>query len=288
MERGSVTVVRIPEYPFLPLYLTEDNGCGLICRVNLRRRFHAAWISLVFFFIAFVPPLRAAEVTVFAAASLTDALKAIAANYQKESGDKIIFNFAASSTLARQIAEGAPADIFFSADEAQMNRVEKKGMIDSSTRKSILGNSLVVVIPKDSELTIQSANDLTGGDIKQIALADPKAVPAGVYAKAWLEKLHLWPAVESKVVPTENVRAALAAVASGNVEAGVVYKTDAAISKKVKIAYEVPQADGPDISYPIALVKDSPQPEAARKFLNYLASKEAGSVFQQFGFRLRQ
>ena len=236
-------------------------------------------------------PLRSAystEITVFAAASLTDSLKQIAADYEKTSGDKIVFNFVASSTLARQIEAGAPADLFFSADEAQMDRLAKQGLIDPATRKDRLGNSLVVVVPDDSSLQIKSASDLTNADVKQIALADPRAVPAGVYAKAWLEKLRLWPAIEPKVVPTENVRAALAAVASGNVDAGVVYKTDAAISKRVKIAYEVPRADGPDIRYPMALVKGSPQPEAAKKFLDYLASEEAGQVFARYGFLLRQ
>ena len=231
---------------------------------------------------------RAAEVTVFAAASLTDSLKEIAATYEKTSGVKIIFNFGASSTLARQIEAGAPADIFFSADEAQMDALVKQGLIDPATRKDRLGNSLVVVIPNDSVLQIKSASDLTNADVKRIALADPRAVPAGVYARAWLEKLHLWPVVELKVVPTENVRAALAAVASGNVEVGVIYKTDAAISKKVIIAYEVPRADGPDIRYPLALVEGSPKPEAAKKFLDYLASEEAGQIFIRYGFLLRQ
>jgi len=232
--------------------------------------------------------LHAAEVTVFAAASLTDSLKEVAAAYEKESGDKIVFNFAASSTLARQIEAGGPADIFFSADEAQMDRLEKKGLIDPATRKSRLGNSLVVVVPSDSTLQIKSASDLTNASVKQIALADPKGVPAGVYAKGWLTRQQLWPAVEPKIVPTENVRAALAAVASGNVELGVVYKTDAAISKNVKIAYAVPRADSPDISYPMALVKDSKQPAAAGKFLSYLSSEEAGQVFTRFGFLLRE
>jgi molybdate transport system substrate-binding protein len=151
-----------------------------------------------------------------------------------------------------------------------------------------LGNSLVVVVPSGSTLQIKSASDLTNAGIKQIALADPRAVPAGVYAKGWLTRQQLWPAVEPKVIPTENVRAALAAVASGNVELGVVYKTDAAISKDVKVAYEVPRADAPDISYPMALVKGSPQPEAAKKFLDYLSSEEAGQVFTRFGFLLRE
>jgi len=232
--------------------------------------------------------LLAADITVFAAASLTDSLKEIAASYGKTSGDKIVFNFGASSTLARQIEAGAPADIFFSADEAQMNKLAKQGLIDAATRKDRLGNTLVVVVPGDSSLQVQSASNLTNAGVKQIALADPQAVPAGVYAKAWLENLHLWASVQPKVIPTENVRAALAAVASGNVDAGIVYKTDAAISKKVKIAYEVPRADGPDIRYPMALVKSSQQPGAAKQFLDYLSSKEAGQVFTEYGFLLRE
>lgn len=242
---------------------------------------------VVGFILLMIAGAHAAEITVFAAVSLTDSLKQIAAVYGKESGDKIVFNLGASSTLARQIEEGAPADIFFSADEAKMDGLVKKNLIDVSTRKNRLGNSLVVVVAVDSALPIQSAGDLTNRNVQKIALADPRAVPAGIYAKAWLEKEHLWPAVESKIVPTENVRAALAAVESGNVEAGVVYKTDAGISKKVKIAYEVPIADAPPIIYPMALVKESPQPDAAKKFLNYLDSREAGDIFRKFGFSLR-
>lgn len=239
--------------------------------------------TLTFLLLA-APHLQAAQVTVFAAASLTESLTQIAAEYEKTSGDKIIFNFGASSTLARQIEAGAPADIFFSADEARMDGLEKKGLIDPATRKSCLGNSLVVVVPADSTLKIQSASDLTNTIIKKIALADPQAVPAGVYAKAWLEQQHLWSVVETKVVPTENVRGALAAVAAGNVAAGVVYKTDAGISRKVKVAYEVPVADGPKITYPVARVNDSKQPAPAKKFLAFLASEKSAKVFREFGF----
>lgn len=263
-----------------------NNRLACSRRTRLKRLYSIIMAAGVWLWL---PPLvYSAEITVSAAASLTDALKQIAANYEKQSGDKIIFNFGASSLLARQIEAGAPADIFFSADEVQMDGLAKGGLIDTATRKSILGNSLVVIVPNQSALRIKSANDLTNAAVKQIALADPKAVPAGVYAKAWLEKLQLWPAINPKVVPTENVRAALAAVASGNVDAGVVYKTNAAISKNVKIACEVPRANGPDISYPMALVKGSSQPEAAKKFLNYLSSKEAGQVFTRYGFLLRQ
>lgn len=231
---------------------------------------------------------RAADVTVFAAASLTDSLKQIAADYQKQTGQTVTFNFEASSMLARQIEEGAPADIFFSADETQMDRLAERGLIDTATRVDRLGNTLVVVAPKGSELQIHSPGDLAADSVKQIALADPKAVPAGVYAKEWLKKFGVWDAVEAKVVPAENVRNALAAVASGNVDAGVVYKTDAAISKQVKIVHEVPRADGPDIRYPMALVKASEHSDEAKRFLEYLNSDDASRVFERFGFDVRK
>jgi len=231
--------------------------------------------------------LPAADVNVFAAASLTDAMKEIAAAYEKQSGDKIIFNFGASSTLARQIEEGAPADVFFSADEAKMDGLEKKGLMLKETRKSRLSNSLVIVVAAEAGAAIKSANDLTNSTVKRIALADTKTVPAGIYAKSYLEKVKLWPAVERKVVPTDNVRAALAAVEAGNVEAGIVYKTDAGISKKVKVAYEVPASDVPEISYPMAVVKDARHADAAKKFLKHLDSTEATRVFEKFGFLVR-
>jgi molybdate transport system substrate-binding protein len=230
---------------------------------------------------------RGADLTVFAAASLTDSLREIGADYAQETGQKVVFNFEASSVLARQIENGAPADIFFSADEVQMNALAKKDLIDPATREDRLGNTLVVVVPLDSDLKIQSASDLARASVTKLALGDPKAVPAGVYAKAWLEKLQLWDAIQPKVVPTENVRGALAAVASGNADAGIVYKTDAAISQKVRIAYKVPAADGPDIRYPMAMVKASGEPEAAKKFLKYLDSDKAAKVFETFGFVVR-
>jgi molybdate transport system substrate-binding protein len=227
--------------------------------------------------------LVAAQVTVFAAASLTESLQEIAAAYEKQSGDKIVFNFAASGTLARQIEEGAPADIFFSADEAKADALEKKGLLVKETRKSLLGNSLVIVTPPDSA-AIQSPSDLTNAAVKRVALGDTRIVPAGTYAKAYLEKSGLWAGLEPKVVPCENVRAVLAAVESGNVDAGVVYKTDAAISKKVKVAFEVPAADGPKISYPAALLANAPQPDAAKKFLGCLTGSEADAIFARHGF----
>ena len=231
--------------------------------------------------------LRAAEITVFAAASLTDSLREIAGVYERQSEDKVVFNFGASSTLARQIEEGAPADVFFSADEAKMDGLEKAGRIEKATRKSRLGNSLVIVVAADSPLRIAGPAELAGGQIQWLALADPKTVPAGIYAQAYLEKQKLWAAVEPKVVPTDNVRAALAAVEAGNVEAGMVYQTDAAISKKVKVAYAVPAAETPEISYPLAVIQGAKQAAAGRKFAQYLVADEAGKVFRKFGFIVR-
>jgi molybdate transport system substrate-binding protein len=228
----------------------------------------------------------AGELNVFAAASLTDALQEIAAAYEKSGGDRIVLNLGASSLLARQIQEGAPADLFLSADEAKMDQLEKRGLVLKGTRKSVLSNTLVVVVPADSTLKIASPRDLAGSRVRALALAEPQSVPAGIYVKEYLQSRRLWSAVIGKVIPTENVRAALAAVESGNADAGIVYKTDAGISKKVKIAYEVPAAEGPKISYPFAVMAESKRQDAARKFLAYLESPAALEVFRRYGFRI--
>ena len=233
--------------------------------------------------LLFAASIHAAQVTVFAAASLTDALKQIGAEYEKSSGDKIIFNFAASGPLARQIEAGAPADIFLSADEARADALAAKGLLVDGSRRSLLGNTLVIVTTPDNT-TIRAPLDLTNAAVRRIAIGDAKSVPFGTYAKEYFSKLGVWPAIEPKAVPCESVRAVLATVESGNVDAGMVYKTDAAISKKVKVAFEVPAADGPKITYPTALVKNSPQPDAAKKFLEHLSSADATKVFREFGF----
>lgn len=229
---------------------------------------------------------QAATVTVFAAASLTDSLKEIAAAYERQSGDEIVFNFAASGTLARQIEAGAPADIFFSADEARADALEKKGQLVSSSRKSLLGNSLVIITPPD-RAALHSPGELTNAAFQHLALGDVKSVPCGTYAKIYLDKLGLWTAVEPRVIPFDSVRAVLAAVESGNVDAGIVYKTDALISRKVKVALAIAVADGPSITYPLALVKDAPQPAAAKQFTAFLETGAAAAVFEKFGFLVR-
>jgi molybdate transport system substrate-binding protein len=240
-------------------------------------------IFSILILVALAGPVFSEQITVFAAASLTDSLKQIAADYEKISGDKIVFNFGASGTLARQIEAGAPADIFISADEGRTDALVAKGLLVSESRKNLLGNSLVIITAPGGP-PVSAPADLTNAAVKRIALGDVKIVPAGTYAKTYLEKLGLWSAVEPKVVPCENVRAVLAAVESGNVDAGIVYKTDAAISKNVLVAFAVPAADGPKIVYPLAMVKAAPQPEAAKKFMAYLNSEAAMKIFRELGF----
>jgi molybdate transport system substrate-binding protein len=227
---------------------------------------------------------NAAEVKVYAAASLTDAMQAIATAYGSQSKDTILFNFAGSNVLARQIVQRAPADIFLSADEAEMDVVAKSGLIENNSRRDLLANTLVVIVPKDSNLNVRKPGDLAKGEFKRIALGDPETVPAGVYARKFLEGKGVWNSLQNKIVPTENVRSALAAVASGNADAGIVYKTDALISDRVKVVYEVPAAAGPKILYPVALIKDPAASEAALKFLDFLESPPAASIFAHYGF----
>jgi len=226
----------------------------------------------------------AATVTVFAAASLTDSLQELATTYEQESGDKIVFNFAATGVLTRQIEAGAPADLLFFADEAHADALEQKGMLLGGTRQNVLGNSLVIITTPDHPDMASSA-ELTNAAYPHIALGDVKTVPCGAYAKMYLTKQGLWPAVAPKVIPFENVRAALAAVETGNVDAGIVYQTDALSSHKVKVAYAVAIGDGPNIAYPLAMLKDAPEPAAAKKLAAFLESAPAATVFKKYGFR---
>jgi len=227
----------------------------------------------------------AAELTVSAAASLTDALKEIAILYEKDNGQKIRYNFGASSLLERQIEEGAPVDVFFSADELKMDALDKAGLLAPETRSTLLSNTLVIVVPSDSQLQIHSAADLaTNDEVKRIAISQPTTVPVGIYSKEYLTKLGLWDKISSKVVPTENVRASLAAVESGNVQAGFVYHTDLLISDRVKAALEIPAAEGPKIRYPVAVLKNSTNADEAKRFLQFLKSAPGMAVFKKFGF----
>src|SRR5688572_7346130 len=248
-------------------------------------RITSAGVWLLSALLALIPiAAHADEILVSAAASLTDVLKEISSGYQLKSKHTVKFNFGPSSGLARQIDEGAPADIFFSADLPQMDNLDKKSRLEPGTRKNLLSNQLVIIVPADSKLPIASPKDLLKAAIKRIALAEPSLVPVGVYTSKYLTDEGMWEQVKPKIVPVQDVRATLASVESGNVEAGFVYKTDAAVSKKVKIGYEVPIDKGPKITYPIAIVKESKRKEAARDFLNFVRSPAAKEAFKKYGF----
>jgi molybdate transport system substrate-binding protein len=241
--------------------------------------------SVAALFLMTAPPAASADdIVISAAASLTDALKEIARAYQSKSKNRVTFVFASSSTLARQIEAGAPADVFFSADVQTMDVLEKNGRLEPGTRKQLLSNQLVIIVPADKPTVINSPEDLLDPRVRKIALAEPSSVPAGVYSKTYLESLGLWDKVKPKVIPVLDVRATLASVESGNVEAGFVYKTDAASSKRVKTVFEVPVGKGPKIIYPVAILKESKSKAAAKEFLNVMVSPSGVDAFKRYGF----
>jgi len=226
----------------------------------------------------------AAELTVCAAASLSDVFKEIAPLYAKATGDTLRFNFGSSGALVRQIKEGAPADVFVSADEARVDQLETAGLLLPGTRRVLVANALVVVVASDVGAPVKTLADLGKTVVRRIAIGDPATVPVGTYTKAYLQKTGDWKKLIDKLVPLDTVRSALAAVEAGNAEAGFVYKTDALISKKVKIVLEVPQAEGLKIVYPAAVLKDAKQPEAARGLVKFLSGPVAQKIFAQAGF----
>lgn len=228
--------------------------------------------------------LRGAELTVFAAASLADALKEIAIDYTRATANSVKTNFGASGTLARQIKEGAPADVFISADELRVDQLEKMGLLLPGTRRDLLSNTLVVIVASEHGAEVATIKDLTRPSVKRVAIGEPATVPVGSYTEKYLRQQRLWASLEEKIVPLDNVRAVLAAVEAGNADAGFVYRTDAMISKNVKRVVEVPPAEGPRIIYPVAVTKASKSPEVARSFVAYLANEHAMAIFARHGF----
>ena len=228
--------------------------------------------------------VRADGILVSAAGSLTDALTEIGTEYRNQKKREVSFNFGPSSTLARQIEEGAPVDIFFSADLEKMDALERNGKLEPRTRRHLLSNQLVIVVPTDSRLEIEAAKDLLNPQVKRIAMAEPASVPAGIYSREYLEAERLWQRLKDKVIPVLDVRATLASVASGNVDAGFVYRTDAAISNKVRIVYAVPIAKAPRIIYPVAVLRESKHKERARDFLGFVLGIGAKQTFRKYGF----
>ena len=221
---------------------------------------------------------------VSAAASLKEVLVAIKPLYQKNHPDvNLNFNLGASGALLQQIEQGAPADIFISAAKRQVDTLEQKGALVAGTRTNLATNQLVLIVPKHSS-GITSFNSLKQSEIKRIAVGEPRSVPAGQYAEQVLQKLNLLDAVKPKLVYANNVRQVLAAVESGNADAGLVYATDAQISNKVKVVVIANDSYHAPIVYPMAVLKRSKNINAAKAFVQYLSSSEAKSVLRKYGF----
>lgn len=226
------------------------------------------------------------DVTVFAAASLADALQEAVAAHVRQGGARPRLSFAASSTLARQIEAGARADMFVSADEEWMDHVEKRGFLAPGSRRTLAGNRLALVVPADRPLRL----DLTAGaawlaelPAGRIATGDPAHVPAGRYARQALTRLGVWSAVESRLARADNVRAAMVLVERGEAVAGIVYATDAMRSRRVAVAGVFPETAHTSIVYPVAMLKDA-SGAAVRAFYDFLASPEAAAILARHGF----
>lgn len=221
-------------------------------------------------------------IQVFAAASATNAIQEIERQFTANTGIEVRDSFGSSATLARQIANGADADVFLSADAKWADDLTEKEL--AVKKQNLLGNRLVIIVPDDSKLKIAKPEDLASATISHIAMGEPESVPAGKYAKQALIKLNLWEKLKPKVASAEDVRNALTYVETGAAEAGIVYATDAAISKNVKVAAEIPEKLTGPIRYPIVLLKHGKDTPAAVSFYKFLQSPKSLKVFQKYGF----
>lgn len=233
---------------------------------------------------------QAQGVTVFAASSLTDALGELVQTWRSRSGTQVRTAFAASATLARQIDSGAPAELFFSADEEWMDYLAGRGRLEPGTRAARLGNRLVLIAPAgaSARLALRKGADLASwlGPQGRLATGDPASVPVGRYAQQALASLGLWKTIGPRLARTENVRVALTYVERGEAPLGIVYATDAAISKRVQVVGEFPPGSHAPIRYPLALIAGRASP-AARELRAFLLGDEAGAVFRRYGFTTR-
>lgn len=252
---------------------------------RLRRPLATFWL-LLFGVAAFSADSPKPPITVFGAASLTNALQDLGDGYTKETGTPVKLSFAASSVLARQIESGAQADIFFAADLEWMDYLQGRNLINKSSRRDVLGNNLVLIAPVDSKVDLKIAPNfplvaaLAGG---RLATGDPDSVPVGKYARSALVSLGVWNDIQDRLVRAENVRSALMFVDRREAPLGIVYETDALVDKKVRVVDVFPANSHLPITYPIALTV-SAKPEAA-KFVEYLLSPAGDAVFKKYGFK---
>lgn len=229
---------------------------------------------------------KSAELHISAAASLTDAMKEISAVYEKNNPDtKIIFNFGSSGALQQAIENGGETDLFLSAAQKQMDALEKSGNIVEGTRKNLLENEIVLIVPNDGEKNISGFEDLTKENIQKIALGEPKGVPIGQYSEEILKNLGIFDELENKFVFASDVRQVLAWVESANVDCGIVYSTDAKISDKIKIVAVAKKNLHKPAIYPAAIIKTTKNFDAAKKFLDFLSDDTAKNIFEKYGFK---
>jgi molybdate transport system substrate-binding protein len=224
------------------------------------------------------------ELTVFAAISLTDALAEIGTAFTTESGVKVYYNFAASTTLQRQLEKGASADVFISASPRQVVALEANGLLEAESRKNLLTNRLVLVSDEAARISVETPANLAAPEISRIAIGHPSIVPAGAYAKEALTHFGLWETLHSKFIFGADVRATLAYVTSGNVDVAIVYKTDTTLSHHIKVLYQMPAEAYTPIIYPAVVMKSSPRKQLARRFMTYLHSMKSGEIFEKHGF----
>lgn len=243
---------------------------------------HARLILMAFAFGSLAAAAQPREVLVSAAVSLTEALQAIASAYEAQTGERVVLNLGASNTLARQIRAGARVDVFLSADEAQMAVVAAE--VVPGSRVDLLSNQLAIAVSDDHPASVTLVRDLTDPAVRRIAIGDPAGVPAGVYARRYLEQIGLWSTLQPKIVPSGSVRLALAAVENGAAEAAIVYRTDVATARRARQAFVVPRADGPFIVYPAALIRSGSNPTGASRFLAFLQSADGAEIFSSAGF----
>jgi molybdate transport system substrate-binding protein len=222
------------------------------------------------------------EILVSAAASLGEVFAEIGRAFEARDTARVVLNLGASNALARQVRAGAPVDVLVSADDAQIAQLG--ALVRPGSRVDIASNQLAVVVPDDRPAVWTSIKGLLDPKVRRVAIGDPAAVPAGVYARGYLQRIGLWGALQAKLVPSGSVRLALAAVESGAVDAAVVYRTDAAVAKRSRVAWLVPEREGPAIRYAAVAIRGAPNAGGAERFLKFLASAEMAALMRRAGF----
>jgi molybdate transport system substrate-binding protein len=274
--------------PFLRLAQRLRSALGATKRTARGQACGSAALLFLIFFSACrrtaVPEKSSGgEILVSAAASLQDAYREIARRFLERAGVKVTLNFASSGELEKQIEFGAPADVFASAGEREMNNLAAKGLIDAATRADFAGNVLVLAVPAASKASLKNFSELAS--VERIAIGNPETVPAGHYAQQSLVRSHLWDQVKGRLIFAENVRQALEYVAHGEADAGLVYATDIPVAQgRVKMVVAAPEGTYGPIRYPIAVIQGTRHAEAAREFVRFVLGSEGQSVLKQYGF----